>query len=216
MKGNMATTHPRLTKWFVSNGPYMVVVISIPLFIGAITHLYFHWSEVVLTQGALWFCVGLLFWSLFEYVIHRWAYHVQIKNERIRWFVDACHLHHHSNHTDHRTLNAGLGLLYPLAFFIGGLGYLFIGGTNASFFFTGSLVYYVYYEFIHYYIHYRPSSKVTIRRIQKYHLYHHYRDWNVNYGTTVVFWDLIFGTYDGKYKELEITEDMKDRFVNWK
>lgn len=216
MKDNMATTHPRLLKWFVSDGPYMVIVISLPLFMAAGFHLYQNWNEVRLSRLFLWFGVGILFWSLFEYVIHRWAYHIQIKNEKIRWFVDACHLHHHSNHTDHRTLNAGFGLLYPLAFFIGGMGYITIGGTNATGFFLGSLTYYVYYEFIHYYIHFRPSNKRSIRGIQKYHLYHHYQNWNVNYGTTTIFWDLIFRTYDGGYKDLEITEEMKERFVDWR
>lgn len=215
MKGNMATTHPRLLKFFVSNGPYMVILISLPLFVASIYHLYSHLDKYNLVHSALWFGAGILFWSFFEYVIHRWIYHIHIKNDKLRWFLDACHIHHHTNHEDHRTLNAGFGLLYPTAIFIWTIGYFTVGDVFSTAFFLGSLVYYVYYEFIHYYIHYRPSTKRTIRGIQKYHLYHHYHNWNVNFGTTTIFWDLVFRTYDGNYKKLEISEDMKSRFVNW-
>ncbi len=216
MSKNMVNTHPRLLRIFAARRPRVVVWSILPL-LALNTYLFvssFSAAEVV--AYTLCFLGGLLFWSLFEYVVHRWVYHIKIKNFRIKWFLDACHLHHHRDHEDHRTLNAGFALTYPMGIVIWLFVFLVSSTGIACSFFFGTLIYYVFYEHVHYYIHYRPYNRGYIARIQKYHLHHHYKNWNVNFGNTIMLWDFIFSTYDKEFRSFRIDEKMKSHFVNWK
>ncbi len=206
----MATTSPRLLRWFASKNPWMVLVKLLPLvaiFIyGAMQVSHFSWLIPV------YFLIGVLTWSFFEYATHRWAYHIDFKNRKVRWFLEAFHIYHHTNMRDYRVLNAGILLIYPLAI-IFWLGAYLISGevATASYFGLGTLAYCYFYENVHYYIHYRLYHKGYIAMIQKYHLYHHYKKWDVNYGNTISLWDRVLGTYDERYRELRLSaEQMKD------
>ena len=49
--------------------------------------------------------------------------------------------------------------------------------------------------------------------IQKYHLYHHYKKWDVNYGNTISLWDRVMGTYDKRYKEMVLSKEQSEDFI---
>ena len=209
----MATTHPRLLMWFASKNPLFVFLKITPLIIT------FVWMilnfEIKSSQGILFLVLGLLTWSFFEYVTHRWIYHAIFKNEKLKWFLDAFHLHHHHNLTDYRVLNAGLFLIYPLAAFFWLTIFLFTSNTEmASWFAIGTLTYYFFYENVHYFIHYKIYTTGYMKFIQKYHLYHHYRGWNKNFGNTITLWDKLLGTYDSKYKRFIITKEIEKELIS--
>ena len=212
---NMATTSPRLLKWFASKNPWLVLVKLLPLigmFIyGATYNSGFNWSI------PLWFLLGVVVWSFFEYATHRWAYHIDFKNKKVRWLLEAFHIYHHTNMKDYRVLNAGILLIYPLAI-VFWFGAYFISGEiyAASYFGLGLLGYYYFYENVHYYIHYRLYHNGYMAMIQKYHLYHHYKKWNVNYGNTISLWDRVLGTYDRRYRDLILSSEQKEDFITHK
>src|SRR5688572_9615313 len=52
------------------------------------------------------FPLGLLSWSLIEYGLHRFVFHVEISNARLRRLVNSSHIEHHVE-----PRNAGLLLL---------------------------------------------------------------------------------------------------------
>lgn len=179
--------------------------------------LYIYWMykeplSWLLTIGLI--CAGVVFWSFFEYAVHRWVYHIRFKNVRLRWFFDAFHFHHHSDLTDYRVLNAGVLLIYPLTGFVLLLVYLISGnlGTVAAFG-IGASGYYFFYENVHYFIHFKEYKRGYMRFIQKYHLFHHYRRWNVNYGNTNTFWDHLFGTYDARYKDFDLSDSERKELI---
>lgn len=209
---NMATTNPRLLKWFASKNPFFVLIKIAPLIFAFVWMIIS--GEPSVNQGWLFLLVGMFTWSFFEYVTHRWLYHTIFKNEKLRWFLEAFHMHHHHNLTDYRVLNAGLFLIYPLAIFFWLTVFLLSNAVFASWFGIGTLVYYFFYENVHYFIHYKVHTGGYMKFIQKYHLHHHYKRWNKNFGNTITFWDRLLGTYDPGYKTFEITEEMAKELIH--
>src|SRR5947208_7389994 len=55
--------------------------------------------------------VGILIWTLLEYALHRFVFHIQfpVRNPRLREIVNASHLAHHASPRDPRRL-----LVHPL------------------------------------------------------------------------------------------------------
>lgn len=208
----MATTHPRLLKLFVSKSPVFVGLKIVPVVV-VLVYLLTQFEGTIINAVAF-AALGVAFWSLFEYCVHRWVYHIQYKRPGTKWFLEAFHLHHHRDLTDHRVLNAGWLLIYPITFTVWGIVWLLSGDIFiASSFSMGTIAYYWFYEMIHYAIHYKVYKSGYLEKIQKYHLYHHHRKWNANYGNTIVLWDRVFGTYDEKYKLFEVDETVSKDFI---
>ncbi len=209
----MAISHPRLLKWFASRNPFFVFLKIMPLIISFVWIVFN--SEIRNLYGLHFFLLGIFAWSFFEYITHRWLYHTIFNNKKLKWFLDAFHIHHHNNLTDYRVLNAGLFLIYPLAIFLWLILFLFTSNTEmASWFCMGMLAYYFFYENIHYFIHYKIYTTGYMKFIQKYHLYHHYNKWNKNFGNTITFWDKLLGTYDPEYKQFKITKEIEKELIN--
>lgn len=207
----MAETHRGLLRWFASSNPFFSFLKVIPLFIG---YGYFLIKgPIPLISALTFFIVGILFWSFFEYAVHRWMYHKKFKNKKVRWLIEAFHLHHHRELRDYAVLNAGLLLIYPTSLLI--LGIVFILSWNpilTSAFGAGMTLYYVFYEYVHYQIHYKKHEKGYLKFIQNYHLHHHYNHWLCNFGNTTSLWDRLLGTYDPDYKNLILNESQKIDF----
>jgi len=210
----MATTHPRLLKWFASKNPFFVFLKISPIILAFVWMIFS--SQANSNYALLFLVMGMVSWSFFEYVTHRWIYHTIFKNKKLSWFLDAFHLHHHRNLTDYRVLNAGLFLIYPLAAFFWLITFsLTFNIELASWFGLGMLIYYFFYENVHYFIHYKIYKSGYMKFIQKYHLYHHYKQWNKNFGNTTTFWDKLLGTYDPKYKQFKISEEIEKDLIKY-
>ncbi len=209
----MATTHPKMLRWFASKNPFFVFLKVTPLllvFVLMVVNL-----EIKNSLGLLFLLAGMFTWSFFEYVTHRWVYHKVFKHEKLRWFFETFHLHHHNNLTDYRVLNAGLFLIYPLtSFFWLAVFLLSSNAAIASWFGIGALIYYFFYENVHYQIHHKVHKGGYMSFIQKFHLYHHYKRWNKNFGNTITFWDRLLGTYDPSYKQFVLTDEMKKDLIH--
>lgn len=160
------------------------------------------------------FVLGVVSWSLFEYLVHRFAYHKRTNSKKIQWYLDAFHLHHHKNLQDYSVLNASFLLIYPLTLIILSTIYFVTEDLvlTASFGLVMTL-YYLFYEYVHYLIHLKTHTNFYLKYIQKYHLYHHYKNWNKNFGNTITLWDKIFGTYDANYKNLTLTKKQQADFI---
>ncbi len=212
---NMATTHPHLLRWFASPNPRMVLLKLLPLI--ALYGYFLIKPNFPFWSIPVYFGLGIITWSFFEYATHRWVYHIHFKNKKLKWLLEAFHLYHHHNLKDYRVLNAGFLLIYPIAISFWLVVFLFTGQAyTASLFGLGTLTYYFFYENVHYYIHYKKYDKGYMHMIQKYHLYHHYKKWNVNYGNTVTVWDRLLGTYDNGYKDLTLSANESKDFIRYK
>ena len=141
--------------------------------------------------------VGILIWTLLEYGLHRFVFHIQIplRNLRLREFVNASHLSHHASPRDPNKI-----LVHPLYGFVISVilyGLLFAIFRNAFFvsgIMTGIWAGFLYYEAVHYRVHCSLSPSGFIARQRQGHFYHQFTNNKRCFGVTSPLWDYVFGT----------------------
>ena len=84
--------------------------------------------------------------------------------------------------------------------------------------YSGGIAGYISYDMTHYFLHHRKyvSSLINLvncslpsywKELKRYHLAHHYKNFELGYGVTSKFWDTIFGTTSfGKFRLMAGTE----------
>jgi len=149
------------------------------------------------TTAFLWFIFAFLFWTLAEYILHRYLFH---------WISDSkivMRMHYLMHGVHHDFPNDEERLLMPpvpgliLASILFGLIYLFfllLGHPQISWaFFPGFFLGYLLYSFMHYSIHkYKPPA--FLKPLWIHHNLHHHKYPDKAFGVSSVFWDRIFGT----------------------
>ncbi|MBA3285807.1 MAG: sterol desaturase family protein [Bacteroidia bacterium] len=147
----------------------------------------------------LFFAIGLLLWSLTEYVIHRWAFHYQPTTEIGKKVHFLVHGVHHDYPRDATRLVMPLLVSIPLALVF----YFFFKAVFADFHFavfSGFISGYVAYDSIHYATHHMKMEGRIGRFLKRYHLKHHYNDEHTAYGVSTPLWDYVFGTIPDELK----------------
>jgi sterol desaturase/sphingolipid hydroxylase (fatty acid hydroxylase superfamily) len=157
----------------------------------------------------LLFAGGILFWTLFEYCMHRFAFHHVAESERARKFVYIVHGNHHHYPRDKERLFMPPVPSLILATIIFSLTYL-VMDDSAFMFFPGFIVGYLTYGTMHYAIHaWNPPFKCMKPLWRNHHL-HHYKDEGKGYGVSTTLWDHVFGTMFDLKKEKEDKERVKE------
>ena len=141
------------------------------------------WSFVLLPLA------GLLWWTLLEYLLHRFAFH------RRNRFFGRRHLQHHAKVQERRLAIAPPGSILGGAALHAVLLFTLFEPLPAALFLAGFLAGYVAYELVHYAVHYRPQRTRVGRWLRAYHLLHHHKTPRARFGVTSPLWDLVFGTY---------------------
>jgi sterol desaturase/sphingolipid hydroxylase (fatty acid hydroxylase superfamily) len=142
--------------------------------------------------GAL-FLLGILLWTLFEYLIHRYIFHYEPKTrvgKRLHYIV---HGVHHDYPNDARRLVMPPSISVPLAFLFYGVFLLIFGRLTPSVF-AGLVFGYVCYDMLHYATHHFAMKRGLWLWLKQYHLRHHYRDDHAGYGISSPLWDYVFRT----------------------
>jgi len=151
-------------------------------------------SYLPVYQIIIAFFAGILLWTLFEYIIHRFVFHVGEKAPEWRKNMqEAIHGIHHEYPRDKGRL-----AMPPLISVI--LAALFITLFKLIFgiigfpLVAGFLVGYASYLVVHYSVHaFRPPRNI-FRRLWINHSLHHYKNPNSVYGVSNPLWDYVFGT----------------------
>lgn len=138
--------------------------------------------------------VGFFWWTLFEYLLHRFAMH----NLGGRGIMSREHLEHHVTHTwylawTHPLSWAGMLLVgfaawLPLVAAIVGVGFgiAFAIGWSAG---------YGFYEVHHARAHLRAPMGRYGAMLRRHHFHHHFGHPMANHAVTMPFWDHLFGTH---------------------
>ncbi|XP_019711179.1 dihydroceramide fatty acyl 2-hydroxylase FAH1 isoform X2 [Elaeis guineensis] len=138
---------------------------------------------------------GILLWTLIEYTLHRFLFHMKLQATGqipyIIFFMDAIIS---TRWMDYALFSHQLQQLFLVWAPIWSLIRLLTTPTTAPAIFGGGLLGYVMYDCTHYYLHHGQPSKDTARNMKKYHLNHHYRIQNKGFGITSSLWDVVFGT----------------------
>jgi sterol desaturase/sphingolipid hydroxylase (fatty acid hydroxylase superfamily) len=139
---------------------------------------------------------GLLSWGLIEYVLHRFVFHYDARSESGRKIVYAVHLSHHENPDSRDEIFASLLISAPVAAAYLLLARFTTGSWRAvTYLFTGLVLGYFYYEWLHFRSHHRRARLRLFRYLKKYHLLHHHQTPNLRFGVSSPLFDILFGTF---------------------
>ncbi|XP_052183581.1 dihydroceramide fatty acyl 2-hydroxylase FAH1-like [Diospyros lotus] len=144
---------------------------------------------------------GIFVWTLLEYSLHRFLFHIKTTGywgNTLHYLIHGCH---HKHPMDGYRLvfppAATAILLVPLWNLI-----KFITPPSvAPALFGGGLLGYVMYDCTHYYLHHGKPEKGISTQLKRFHMNHHFRVQDKGFGITSSFWDKVFGTLPPKSVE---------------
>lgn len=153
--------------------------------------------EVLKSGRVVWlFLVGMLAWSLMEYILHRFIFHFITDNPKLEKIVYKIHGVHHEYPRDRERLFMPPIPSLILATFFFSIQYLLFD-WNVLAFFPGFLFGYLMYGSMHYAIHaFTPPS--FLKALWRNHHLHHYKYPEKGFGVSSVLWDHIFKTIPPK------------------
>jgi sterol desaturase/sphingolipid hydroxylase (fatty acid hydroxylase superfamily) len=155
------------------------------------------------------FLGGVIFWSLFEYLAHRYIFHWVSQSRAVLRFTYVLHGNHHEFPRDRTRLfmPAVPSLLISTALL--GIMYL-IAGPAAMIFFPGFMLGYLTYASIHYAIHAWKPPFAWLKPLWRNHHLHHYANEERGFGVSSLFWDRVFGTTFDLKKHKEDKEKSRE------
>lgn len=177
----LTKTHP-LVIW----GMYLPIIIGFPWYASG------KYSFNALTIAAV-FAAGMFFWTFFEYIMHRFVFHMVAESERARKIIYVMHGNHHHFPRDRERL-----FMPPVpSLIISSLIFLImfgVMGTYVFLFFPGFMLGYLMYGTMHYAIHaWNPPFK-WMKPLWRNHHLHHYKNEEQGFGVSSTLWDHVFGT----------------------
>lgn len=154
-----------------------------------------HYLEI-----AAFVTAGLFFWTLVEYLVHRYILHGRFPDgPGFQHFLhrqfDHLHLEHHARPWDGNHVNGTLkDTAAPAALFM--LVAFAAGPIETWPLFTAAMLLgYIMEEWVHHSVHFCNFGGRYFRYIKRHHLFHHSpRGSEVGYGLTSGLWDMIVGT----------------------
>lgn len=178
--------------------------ISVPLTIFsiyAISLLYWSVTHTSLLAGTTigMFFLGFFTFTLVEYLVHRYVYHLSTHTDWRKKFQYKAHGVHHEFPKDKDRLAMPPLLSITVATILLLLFRLMMGDFAFAFL-PGFLVGYAYYLSVHYVVHIYQPPKNFLRALWVNHSIHHYKDGDVVFGVSSPLWDYIFGTMRDKNK----------------
>ena len=198
----LTKTHP-LVIW----GLYIPIIVLMLFYSGAV--IQFKAISIIST-----FLAGMFSWSLFEYCIHRFAFHFVAESERATRIVYIIHGNHHEYPRDKERLFMPPVPSLMLAAAVFATQYflfsLFHASAFAFAFFPGFILGYLMYGTMHYAIHaWNPPFK-WMKPLWRNHHLHHYKNDHMGFGVSSTLWDHVFGTMFDLKKEKEDQEKVKE------
>ena len=187
-------------EFFTHITPTAVVVLWLPVavffFIRGMEFLPQNQPVIIVPIG---FIAGILFWSLAEYLLHRFVFHYKPRTaaqEKVFYLFHG--IHHHQPQCKTRLVMPPV-VSIPLAMVFYGLFTLLFGTILAAAYwtapvFSGFIIGYLIYDITHYATHHWPMRSGIMKAIKRHHMRHHYKTPNQRFGVSSPLWDFVFGT----------------------
>lgn len=155
------------------------IIYFLTVFITAIAWLELSWTYL------LYFVVVNSYFTLGEYLIHRFVFH---------------HLspRAHQKHHDDPTKFSRLFIPIPVTLVNNGILFL-IAKDNVYMIMSAAHLSYLLFEWAHYASHYPMTQLILPSRLISFHHSHHTNNTH-NFGFTTPFWDIVFGTSSAQFK----------------
>ncbi|GAB1309332.1 hypothetical protein KH5_20150 [Urechidicola sp. KH5] len=186
-----ALTKTNLTTSIVVYGSAVLALIYVAIFIKN--------TPVTMFLGLFFF--AFFFWTLVEYLLHRYLFHWVSENKFVKRFHFVMHGSHHlyPKDTERLLMPPVPGLIMASILF--GIYYVIfsiIGYAEFTWgFFAGFFLGYLLYSFLHRATHTMAPPK-RFEYIWRHHILHHYKYPNKCFGVSSPFWDYVFGTMPPK------------------
>ncbi|CDZ98463.1 fatty acid-2 hydroxylase [Phaffia rhodozyma] len=146
--------------------------------------------------ASLCWSVGCVVWTLLEYAFHRFLFHLDDYLPDKQW---ALMLHFLMHGVHHYLPMDGLRLVMPpVMFFVleypfTNLAHMILPAWMANGVIAGAFTFYVGYDCMHWALHH-TKLPAYMAEMKKYHLAHHYKNFELGFGVTSKIWDIAFGT----------------------
>lgn len=142
------------------------------------------------------FLLGNVIWTLLEYGLHRFLFHIDDYLPDRAWALMLHFLLHGIHH--YLPMDRLRLVMPPLLFLV--LSYPFTQLAHALFpaamangVIAGAYTFYILYDCMHYALHHTRLPQY-LAEMKKYHLAHHYKNFELGFGVTSKVWDYVFGT----------------------
>lgn len=196
--GQKKVTRYRFFEVFTKTHSFVPVVLFLFFSLILLAYGYF---ELNLFNGVLLatFLIGIVTFTLAEYLIHRYIFHMTITTRVKKKIQYLFHGIHHEFPKDKERLAMPPLASVTLAILLFSLFYLGLRDLAWGFgagFFSG----YAGYLFVHYIVHAWRMPQNRLKVLWVNHNIHHYQNENVAFGVSSPLWDVIFGTQPQKVK----------------
>ena len=170
-------------------------------------YLLFWSHDTNLFLSLLLFGVGWLYWTLLEYVLHRWVFHLDhwwgawpralLGARNVAHFL--FHGIHHKYPSDRSRVITPLVMTGGIALPVYLTLLMVFPRWVADPFVAGAFAGYLFYDYTHYAYHVNPvpkwlSNSLWFRFMKRRHNAHHFKDEHAGFGVSVGFTDTLFGT----------------------
>ncbi len=181
--------------------PQVVAILWLPVVAAFAAAGVLNWPAGV---SPIWYPVALAFgltllWTLIEYLLHRFVFHLKPRSRTQRQLVFLFHgIHHYQPHIKTRLVMPP-AVSIPLACMFYGLFKLVLDGFLGMPYLiapmiAGAILGYVSYDMIHYATHHLPMKGKVLKFLKRHHMEHHYRTPDARFGVSTSLWDEVFGT----------------------
>ncbi len=175
--------------------PFVVYIMYFPLIVFMLYEGAVH-RGISPTKETILFLSGVLFWTLFEYIMHRYIFHIIAESERAKRIVYTMHgVHHEYPRDKDRLFMPPVPSIILVAIIYYSM--YSVMRWSALSFFPGFLFGYIAYGSMHYAIHAFPPPKYLKALWRNHHL-HHYKHPDKGFGVSSVIWDVVFRTVPKK------------------
>jgi sterol desaturase/sphingolipid hydroxylase (fatty acid hydroxylase superfamily) len=140
------------------------------------------------------FLAGVLTWSLGEYALHRFIFHLQPDNQVGRRVHFIIHGVHHDYPHDPMRLVMPPSVSIPLAVLFYFLFRAVLGPEWSLPAFAGFVLGYLAYDMTHYHIHHHRATNRLSLALRRYHYRHHFQQSDRGFGVTSPIWNKVFQT----------------------
>lgn len=144
------------------------------------------------------FVCGLFLWTLLEYMLHRFLFHMQPHGATMKRVSFLFHGVHHTQPRMKTRLVMPPVVSIPITIMFGIVYWLALRGLGAEYWmpavFAGSTTGYLTYDMTHYGTHHWSLKWGYLQYIRRYHMKHHFKKDDAYFGVTSPAWDYVFGT----------------------
>ncbi len=163
---------------------------------------------------ALLFTGGMLLFTLVEYLVHRYVYHIKPTTEARRKFQWTMHGVHHEYPKDKKRLALPPALSVVIGTLLLGIFRLTLGEYGFSFL-AGFMALYALYLIVHYAVHMFKMPRNFMKVLWLNHAIHHYSEDEVMFGVSSPIWDYVFGTIPQREKKREVIVNVANQVEKW-